>query len=330
MTVTLAHIGDRLGLFADLDRNGPATSAELAARTSIDERYAREWLHGLASAGYLERTGDGRFALPPEHAPALAAEGGPFFVGGALQMLPAMLGPMDRLVEAFRSGGGVPQDAYDPAIWEGMERFSACYVENHLVQTWIPAAPELEAKLRAGARVADVGCGAGGSVIKLAQAYPASTFVGYDAFEGQLVRARENARRAGVADRVRFELLDAAAGLPERYDVITTFDVVHDAVDPRGLLRSIRAALEPDGRYLLVEVRSEDDPAANVGPLAAMFYGVSVLYCMTTSLAHGGEGFGTCGLPAHKVRELGLETGYSAVDPLPVDDPFNALYQLTP
>jgi SAM-dependent methyltransferase len=241
-------------------------------------------------------------------------------------MLPAMFSPLDRIVDSFRRGGGVAQDAFEPALWEGMERFSATYVENQLVQTWIPAAPELESRLRAGVRVADVGCGAGAAVIKLAQSFPASTFVGYDAFEGQLERARDNARRAGVAERVRFELLDASRGLPERYDVVTTFDVVHDAVDPDGLLRSIRAALDGGGLYLVVEVRSEDDPAANVGPLAAMFYGVSVFYCMTTSLAHGGAAYGTCGLPEAKVRELGLRAGFSEVERLPVEDPFNALY----
>jgi cyclopropane fatty-acyl-phospholipid synthase-like methyltransferase len=241
-------------------------------------------------------------------------------------MLPALLGPIDRLVDAFRGGGGVPQDAFDPALWEGMERFSASYVENQLVQAWIPAAPEIEAKLAAGVHVADVGCGAGGAIVKLAQAFPQSTFVGYDAFEGQLVRARENARRAGVESRVRFELRDAAAGLPERYDLISTFDVVHDAVDPRALVRSLRAALAPGGHYLVVEIRSEDDPSRNVGPLAAMFYGVSVFYCMTTSLAHGGEGCGTVGLPEARMRELCLDAGFTSLERLPVDDPFNALY----
>jgi len=331
MASMMAVLGDRLGLFKDLAERGPATSAELAERAGVDERYALEWLRAMASAGYLEHDpGSERFTLPPEQALAFAAEASPVFVGGAYQMLPEIFRPFDRLTEAFRQGGGVSQDAFGPAFWEGMERFSAGMFENQLLQQWIPAMPDVEEKLTRGARVADVGCGSGRALIKLAGAFPASQFVGYDAFEGQFARARRNADAAGVGDRVRFELLDAAAGLPERFDVITTFDVIHDAVDPRGLLGAIHTALEPDGAYVMLEVNSADDPAENVGPLASMFYGFSVFYCMTTSLAHGGEGLGTVGLPEAKVRELASETGFSAVRRLPVDDPFSIVYEIKP
>src|SRR5438067_5160263 len=214
-TTLFCTIGDRLGLFKDLAANGPATSAELAGRTGIDERYAREWLNGLTAAGYLEHDpGSGRFVLPPEHAPALAAEEGPLFVGGAYQMLPSMVAPLEAVIEAFRKGGGVPQSAYSDDLWEGMQRFSATFFENHLLQEWIPAMPEAKAKLERGADVADVGCGTGRALLKLAEAFPASRFVGYDAFEGQFARAKENANRAGVGDRVTFQLLDVANGLP--------------------------------------------------------------------------------------------------------------------
>jgi SAM-dependent methyltransferase len=329
MTSLLCAVGDRLGLFAELARNGGATSVELAARAGIQERYAREWLAGLASAGYLEvERGTGRYALPPENAQALAVEGGPFFVGGVYQMLIAALRPFEKLVDSFRSGGGVSQSDFDPYFWEGMERFSAPAFENELVPLWLPAVPDVQAKLERGCVLADVGCGSGGALIKLAEAYPGSRFVGIDAFAGQLDRARENAQAAGVADRVSFELVDASGGLSGPFDVITTFDVVHDAVNPRDLLRSIREALADDGIYLMLEINAADDPHDNVGPLATMFWGFSVFYCLTTSLAHGGEGLGTCGLPEAKVRELCAEAGFSDVRRLAIENPFNILYEI--
>jgi ubiquinone/menaquinone biosynthesis C-methylase UbiE len=168
------------------------------------------------------------------------------------------------------------------------------------------------------------------AVVRLAEAFPASMFAGYDNFEGQLRLARQAAADAGVSDRVRFELLDATAGLPERFDVISTLDVVHDAVDPAAMLGSIHRALEADGTYLMLEMNSADDPDDNVGPLATLMYGVSVLYCMTTSLASGGAGLGTCGLPAARVQELCHQAGFASVDRLDLRDPFNALYVVRP
>jgi SAM-dependent methyltransferase len=245
-------------------------------------------------------------------------------------MLPGMSGAFDGLLGAFREGGGVPQSAYDPSIWEGMERFSGTWIENNLVQLWIPAMPEVQAKLEQGATVADIGCGAGLAILKLAHQFPNSTFVGYDAFEGQLERARANAAAAGLGDRIRFALLDAVQGLPEQYDFVTTFDVIHDAADPAGLVRAIRQGTKPDGSYLMLEINCADRHEDNVGPLAAMFYGVSIFYCMTTSLANGGAGLGTCGMPEAKVRELCEQAGFSTVRRLPIEDPFNTLYEAKP
>jgi 2-polyprenyl-3-methyl-5-hydroxy-6-metoxy-1,4-benzoquinol methylase len=332
LTATLlAGIGDRLGLFKDLAANGPATSAELADRVGINERYAREWLGGMTSAGYLAYdSASGRFALPPEHVPALAEEGGPFFFGGVHQMMMGMAKPLDQLTEAFRHGGGVPQSAYDDDMWDGLERFTAGWFNNLLVQQWLPAMPDVQAKLEHGADVADVGCGRGQALIKLAQTYPNSRYVGYDAFEPTIAKARANAEAAGVTDRVSFEYLDAAQGLPEKYDVITTFDVVHDAVDPLGLLSAIRQALKPDGRYVCLDINCSDKLEENAGPLGTFFHGASVFYCMTTSLAHDGEGLGTLGLHEPKVRELSAEAGFSEVRHVPLENPFNILYEIKP
>ncbi len=331
MTTLFCVVGDRLGLFASLAHGGPATSEELASRAGVDERYAREWLRGLTAADYLEQDrATGKFSIPAAHVPVLAEEGGPWFFGGVYQETAGALPVLGRVIDVFRGGGGVAQSEYTPDLWAGMERFTGAWFDHLLVPVWLPALPEVARRLEDGADVADVGCGAGRALIRLAESYPKSRFVGYDAFEGQLERARANAAAAGVEDRVRFELFDAAKGLPERYDVITTFDVVHDAVDPLGLLRSIRAALTDGGVYVILEINSADDPADNVGPLAALFYGFSLFYCMTTSLAHGGAGLGTCGLPEARVREFAEAAGFADVTRAPVDNPFNVVYELRP
>jgi 2-polyprenyl-3-methyl-5-hydroxy-6-metoxy-1,4-benzoquinol methylase len=330
LTITvMAGIGDRLGLFKSLASDGPATSGKLAARTGINERYAREWLGAMASAGYLEYdAAGGRFTLPAEHVAVLAQENGPVFFGGVHQMLAGMVGPLNQLERAFRDGGGVPQSAYDDNMWDGMERFSAGWFENFLLQEWIPAMPDVQAKLEQGADVCDVGCGRGRALVKLAQAFPASRYIGYDVFEPTIARATANAEADGVGDRVRFEALDVSKGIPGTYDVITTWDVVHDAVDPVGLLRAIRQALKPDGIYVCLEINASHNLEENAGPLGAMFYSVSLLYCMTTSLAHHGEGLGTCGANEAKLRELCQEAGFSAVRRLPLENPFNILYEI--
>jgi SAM-dependent methyltransferase len=331
MALVMCYLGDRLGLFKDLAANGPATSAELAARAGVQERYAREWLGGMASAGYLEYVASThRYRLPPEHAPALAQEGGPMFLGGMFQMFPPQLAHIDRLAEAFTAGGGIPQSAYGQEMWDGFERFSGTGFENLLTQHWLPGIPAAEEKLKAGAAVADLGCGRGRALIKLALTFPASRFVGYDAYAPTIDLARKRVAEAGVADRVRFEQLDFVKGIPDSYDVITTFDVVHDMVDPRGGLRSIHGALRPGGVYICLEPASSDRLEENTGPLATVMYGASLTYCMTTSLAGGGEALGTLGLPESKLREVCMEVGFSSVRRVPLEDPFHALYEVLP
>jgi len=233
------------------------------------------------------------------------------------------------LMQVFRSGGGVPMEAYDKSTWEGLTRFTNGWFENLLVPVWLPAMPEVQSKLERGALVADIGCGHGKALIKLAQTYPQSRYIGYDSFAPSIKQARANALAAGVADRVRFEQRDVSQGLPEQYDVITTFDVVHDAVNPRGLLRAIRNALSPNGRYVCLEINSSDKLEENIGLLGSFFYSVSVLYCMTTSLAHHGEGLGTVGIPESKMRELCAEAEFSNVRRVPMENPFNILYEVT-
>lgn len=319
----LAVIGDRLDLFKTLAREGPLTAGEFAERAHIHPRYAEEWLGGMATAGYITYdTTTARFHLTPVQAAVIADEGGPFFLGGSIEMAEALGGVLDRLVQAFREGGGVPQSAYDARVYAGMERSNVGWTDYVLVESVLPLLPEVEARLRRGARVADIGCGGGRLLIRLAKAFPASRFEGYDLFAPNIERATATARAAGVADRVTFRALDAAAGVPETYDVIFTTDVVHDAAQPIALLRSIRAALSPDGVYVCIEPATGETLEERMGLRGAFQYSASILYCMTTSLAQGGVGLGAHGLPESRMRALCQEAGFSRVRHVPTPDAF--------
>lgn len=313
----MAALGDRLGLWNDLATNGPATSVQLARRMGLSERHVREWLAAMASARYLELdAATHTFTLRADAAGVLAIRVG---LGALPELLVSYAKPYERLAETFRTGGGIPQSAYPEATYDGHDRLTARWYEELLVQQWIPAA-RLDEQLAAGALVCDVGCGGGLALVTLARAYPQSRFIGYDVFGPNVHRARNRAVRAGVDDRVQFHQLDAAAGLPRRFDVISTFDVVHDAVDPHGLVRSIRDALAPDGTYLCLEPRA--------GTHDTLLYGISVLYGISTSLAHGGIGLGTCGVHEEQLRAIAASAGFSSVTRLPIEDPFNELYTL--
>ena len=331
LVTVLSSIGDRLGLFKNLAREGPATSVELAERMHVNERYAREWLRAMACAGYLEyEPASQRFTLPAEHVPVLADEGGASFFCGVQEEMVGFAGPINQLMRAFRNGGGLTMDSYDPSTWEGQARFAVTWYEHLLVPVWLPLMPEVIAKFESGALVADVGCGGAGELIKLAQTYPLSRFCGYDNFAPAIQKAEANARAAGVADRVSFEEKDVSEGLTDKYDVITTFDVVHDAISPRKLLRAIHDGLRHDGRYVCVEVNSSDKFEENIGPQGAFLYSCSLLFCMPTSLANSGEGLGTAGLPEAKMRELCREAGFTMIRRVEMDDSFNALYEMAP
>lgn len=327
----LASIGDRLGLWKSLATSAATTPAELARRTSINERYAEEWLAAMAAAGYVTYDpATQSFTLPAEHVPALADEGGPAFFGGVQQEFIGFVSVLDRVVEAVRSGRGVPPAAYAEDAWLGISRFTKGWFNNLLLQQWVPAMPDVAAKLDEGAAVADIGCGYGEAVIRLAQSYPRSRFSGYDPLPTSIAEATRRAESAGVADRVRFVQLDASQGLPERYDVITTFDVVHDSARPDALLRSIQEALAPDGVYVCLEINSSPHLEENLNPIGALLLSCSVLFCMTVSLGEGGEGLGTLGLPEPRLREYCERAGFGTVRRVPLENPFNILYEIRP
>ncbi|MGI8825454.1 MAG: class I SAM-dependent methyltransferase [Chloroflexota bacterium] len=332
MASALVYVGDRNGLFAAMRDAGPLTPEELAHRTDQSPRYLREWLSAMACAGYVLYDGEAGFTLPPEQAACFAEPDSPVFMSGMFEMLPTWYGNAAKVSDAFRTGGGVPQKEYGEEFWRGFERFTRAQFLNHLVQHWIPLLDGAEAKLQAGADVADIGSGNGQALVIMAQAYPRSRFAGYDNYSLAIDNARSRAGDAGLGSRVRFELLDVAAGIPAQYDLISAFDTVHDMVDPVAALASIRKALKPGGSFLWTEFNVSGDLADNLqNPLnlGKFTYSASTLYCMTTSLAEGGAGIGTCMGPA-KAEEIARQAAFGSFRRLPFDDPFTIVYEARP
>lgn len=326
----LSYIGDRLGIFQALAKASPVTSAELAANTGLNERYLREWLGAMTAAKYLDYdAGSGRYSMPREHAMVLADESSPFYMGGFMQMIVPEVAMAPKLMQSFRTGRGVPQSEYPTEVFEAIERSSAPMYRHSLLRKWLPAMPQVIDCLNNGAEALDVGCGSGRAVITIASAFANARIHGYDAHPGSIERARANAASAGVAERVNFEVLDCTRLPPERFDFISAFDVVHDSVDPAGLLESIRGALKPNGTCLMVEVNASNRVEDNINPMGRMMYAASTLYCMTVSLAHNGAGLGAL-MGENKARELAREAGFTRFQRLPVKDAFSALYELRP
>jgi 2-polyprenyl-3-methyl-5-hydroxy-6-metoxy-1,4-benzoquinol methylase len=331
---TLSTVADRLDLWTTLAQSGPVTSDEFAEAAQINERYGREWLAAMTCHGYLAYDNTTkRFTLPPEQAFILADVDSPFYLGSILTMAPPFYNNLDRLTESFKHGGGVPQECYGEDFWCAFERFTRTAFRNNLVQDWIPALPAADAALRAGGSVADVGCGNGQGLLYLAKGYPKATLVGYDNYPPAIAAANANAAAAGLADRVRYEVCDVTQGIPGQYDLVTTFDVVHDMPKPRPAMKEIKAALKPDGTYFVVEINLFGDLQENIDhPLGigAFGYSASVNYCMTQALAVGGEGTGTC-MGETRMREFAQEGAFTRFRRLDFpQNPFNIFYEIRP
>ena len=286
LTAALVVIGDKLGLFKAMAAAPPLTPAELATRTGTAERYVREWLNAQAAAGYVSFDGaSGRYFLSPEQAVALADETSPAFVLGGFQAMTAAMKAAPKVAEGFTSGKGVGWHEHDPDLFEGTERFFRSGYRANLTTSWIPALEGVEAKLKAGAKVADVGCGHGASTVLMAQSYPQSTFVGYDYHAPSIERARQRAAEAGVADRARFEVAKAKEYPGTDYDLVAFFDCLHDMGDPVGAAAHVHASLHPDGTWLLVEPFASDRVEDNLNAVGRVFYSASTLICTPASLA---------------------------------------------
>lgn len=286
LNAALVVIGDQLGLYRAMAGAGPLTPRELAERTGTTERYVREWLNAQAAGGYVDYdASEERYVLPPEQAVVLADEASPYFMPGAFQLNVFSVADHPKIAEAFRSGTGVGWHEHNHGVFEGCERFFRPGYAAFLCSQWIPALDGVEAKLRAGARVADVGCGHGASTILMARAYPESTFTGFDYHDDSIAAARERARAAGLGDRVRFEVAPAAGYPGGGYDLVCTFDCLHDMGDPVGAARHVRASLEPDGTWLIVEPFANDRTEDNLNPVGRIYYAASTLLCTPASLS---------------------------------------------
>jgi SAM-dependent methyltransferase len=286
LNTALVVMGDRLGLYRALAGAGPLTPAELAARTDTAERYVREWLNAQAAGSYIDYDPDsGRYTLPTEHAVALTDESSPAYLPGLFQIALGSVIDSPKITDAARAGEGIGWHDHGHDVFEGCERFFRPGYNASLVSVWLPALDGVVAKLQNGATVADVSCGLGASTILMAQAFPASTFVGSDYHEGSIATARRRAAEAGVSDRVRFEVAAASSYTGTGYDLVTMFDCLHDMGDPVGAARHVRQSLSADGTWMIVEPAAGDRAEDNFNPVGRAYYGFSTLLCTPASLS---------------------------------------------
>jgi SAM-dependent methyltransferase len=323
----MVYLGDQLGLYKAMAGAGPVTPADLASRTSTDERYVQEWLNNQAAGGYVTYDSTtGRYELPEEQALALADDDSPVFLPGGYVGIASAWADSEKFADAFRTGKGVGWHEHDPRLFRGTERFFRPGYRAHLISEWIPALDGVEERLQRGAKVADIGCGHGASTILLAQAYPKSQFVGFDYHDRSIETARKTAADAGVSDRCRFDVATAKDFPGADYDVVAFFDCLHDMGDPVGAIQHTREALKPDGTVLLVEPFAGDDVAENLNPVGRAFYGFSTVICtMASKSQEVGLALGAQTGEA-RWRQIFTDAGYSSFRRA-TETPFNLILE---
>jgi SAM-dependent methyltransferase len=328
LSSALVYIGQKLGLYKAMVTIGPTTSAELAKHTNTNERYVREWLINQAAGGYVEYDADsGRYSLSPEQAEGLTEEMSPFYVGGGFFVIKAMTQAVSRIEDHFRNGGGMLWSEHDPDLFIGTERFFRPGYSTHLVATWIPALTGIEEKLKAGGKVADVGCGHGASTIIMARAYPNSHFWAFDNHEASINYAREAAKAAGVSDRVTFEVANAQDIPNNEYDMIAFFDCLHDMGDPVGACKRAAEVLAAGGSALIVEPMAGNKVEENFNPIGRTFAAASTLCCTSNSMALNGPALGAVA-PESAIRGAVLAGGFTQFRRA-TETPFNRIFEAT-
>lgn len=331
MVSLMIHFGDRLGLYRAMAGAGPISAADLSDRTGLDERWLLEWLRSQAAASLIDTVDGSTFELGPEAACVLADEGESlFFAAGAFHGCSAPPEVVDRLAEAFRTGLGLSYDDLGPSAAHSVERMLAPWVRLALVPEIIPALSGVVDRLERGARVADVGCGAGTALVAMAERFPMSSFDGYDPSEHAIARARVN-----VSEFNNVSLHAApAAGLPPEptFDLVLTLDCLHDMPDPQGAARAIRAAIRDDGVWLIKDIRARAEWTDNLrNPLLAMMYSTSVATCMSSALSEPrGAGLGTLGLTTELAEQFVRDAGFRTFAVHDFDDPANLYYEVRP
>lgn len=326
LSSSLVYIGQKLGLYKALASTGSVTPAELATATSTNERYIREWLINQAAGGYVEYdAASGRYSLSPEQAMALTDESSPFYVGGGFYVVKAMTNAVNRIEDYFKNGGGMLWGEHDSDLFVGTERFFRPGYAAHLIASWIPALTGIEEKLKAGGKVADIGCGHGSSTIIMAQAYPNSRFWGFDNHEKSIATARQRAADAGVSDRVTFAVANANELPDEQYDLVTFFDCLHDMGDPTGACKRAAEVLAADGSALIVEPMAGNTVEENFNIIGRTFSGASTLCCTSNSLAMNGPALGAVA-PESAIREVVLAGGFREFRRA-TETPFNRIFE---
>ncbi|MBV8183705.1 MAG: methyltransferase domain-containing protein [Hyphomicrobiales bacterium] len=323
-------LGDRLGLYKAMSDGNPVTSAELAKKTKLHERYVREWLASQAASGYVDYDAQkDAFSLSAEQAMAFAEEDSPIFFAGAFDIVQATYLDEPKVEEAFRTGKGVGWHDHSKCLFSGTERFFRPGYNANLVSTWLPALDGVEAKLKAGAKVADVGCGHGASTILMAKAYPNSEFFGFDYHTPSLERATELAKEAGVSDRVTFAKATAKDFPAKSYDLVAFFDCLHDMGDPVGAGKHVRESLSKDGVWMIVEPFAHDKLKDNLNPVGRVYYSASTFICTPASLSQEVA----LGLGAQagerRLRQVASEAGFTRFRRA-TETPFNMVLEARP
>ncbi|BAU76005.1 class I SAM-dependent methyltransferase [Metapseudomonas furukawaii] len=318
-------LGDELGLYRAMADSQPVSPEELAEKTGCNARLLREWLSAHAASGYMEHD-NGRFRLPEEQALALAVEDSPVYVAGGASVIAALFHDKDKLVKAMRGDGGLAWGDHHPCMFSGTERFFRPGYRAHLVSEWLPALDGVVDKLEAGAKVADVGCGHGASTVILAQAFPASRFIGFDYHGPSIEVATRRATEAGVADRATFVQASAKDYPGDGFDLICYFDCLHDMGDPVGAARHAWETLKPDGTVLLVEPFANDRLDDNATPVGRLFYSASTFICTPNSLSQEvGLGLGAQAGEA-RLRKVFEEAGFTRFRRA-TETPFNLILE---
>jgi ubiquinone/menaquinone biosynthesis C-methylase UbiE len=331
MTAGMVYVGVKTGLFRAMANRGPMPAQEVVKASGLQPRYVEEWLKGMVAAGYLAYDPAAQtFALSDEHAYFLASDDSDHFVGGLFAMVPPLMRVAPQVARAFAEGGGVPFEEFGPECVSALDLINRGQYEQRFTDYWMKSVPEAAARLHAGGRALDVGCGSGRVCIALAKAFPATEVVGIDPDEESIRRAKAAAALQGLETTVSFVVGDTA-GVQKNsgFDFITLCDALHDLAEPLATLRQIRALLKPEGTLFIVEPKAADRLEDNRNPVAATFYGFSVFHCMTQSLARGGPGLGTCLGPA-ATEALVRQAGYPRFERLDIKSLTNLFYAARP
>ncbi len=334
VTAGMIHLGDQLGLYSAMSAaGGPLTTDELASRCGLAERWVREWAHNQAAAKLITVDEEHRFGLTPEAAAVLATPEHPYYGMGMFHRLPQTMNALEHVRDSFRTGIGHDYDSHGPQGAVGIERSFEPWNNANLVPVVLPALDGVVDRLRAGASVLDVGCGAGSAVLLMAAAFPNSNLAGYDISQYALERAAEKLAGSTVSNASFRDPRISPMPADHSVDLVTTFDCIHDMTHPQQMMEAIRGAIKTDGVWLLVDIKALDtfEQNARKNPMASLMYGISVLSCMSSALSEpGGEGLGTLGLPESRARSMAEAAGFTRFRRLDIDHSVNAFYEVRP